>query len=176
MRQRGPERWEELALPILGHHTHLEIAGIASTKLVDFLHGNNDALPVMHAAWKSLHAAISEDLPTVRFAAMEPTQRELFIRMLFSALIDADRLDTAEPGGRVNAPSQDTNRLKLLWARFEHHAPRSDRQSATVRRVRNEVYDACLTAASFQPGFFRLRVPTGGGKTRSGWLSRSSMR
>jgi CRISPR-associated endonuclease/helicase Cas3 len=161
-------RWQDLALPILGHHTGLKDAGAASTELVDFHHKNPAGLQIMQAAIGPLLTSLPSELPTVRFPAMELTQRELFIRMLFSALIDADRLDTAAHGNSASVPGNERERLGALWSQFKQHPPKPSQQSATVRRVRNEVYDACLTAATFQPGLFRLRVPTGGGKTRSG--------
>ena len=168
MMQSGPERWHELALPILGHHTGLRNAGTASSELVDFLYGNPDSLQVMLSAAKALQDSIPEGLPAVRLPTMALTQREFFIRMLFSALIDADRLDAADHDGQAGALGDEVGTLDALWTQFQSRAPRRGQQSATVQRVRSEVYDACLAAASFPPGLFRLRVPTGGGKTRSG--------
>jgi CRISPR-associated endonuclease/helicase Cas3 len=96
---------------------------------------------------------------------------ELFLRMVFSALVDADCLDTEahfnpdKAGAREDAPE-----LPALWAELEaaQGALLADAPDTAVNRVRREVYEACLTAAGQAPGFFRLTVPTGGGKTRSG--------
>ncbi len=101
---------------------------------------------------------------------------ELFVRMLFSALVDADCLDTE---GHFNPDRSEVRagapELPELWQRFEADQANlfrrlSDEGSADtpVNRVRREVYDACLSAAAQTPGFFKLTVPTGGGKTRSG--------
>lgn len=99
---------------------------------------------------------------------------ELFLRMIFSALVDADCLDTERhfnpdrSGARGGTPD-----LPALWARFAADQDRllaglAGAADTPVNRVRREVYDACLRAAEQSPGFFRLTVPTGGGKTRSG--------
>lgn len=94
---------------------------------------------------------------------------EFFLRMLFSALVDADFLDTE----RHFAPDQATVRgcevtLEQLWERFaEDQSKLTTQPDSLVNRIRNEIYDACIGAAWLPPGFFRLQVPTGGGKTRS---------
>lgn len=100
-------------------------------------------------------------------------QAELLQRMLFSALVDADFLDTEthfDPEvstlrGTAVAPRD-------LWEVFQRDqaAMTADpaASSSPVNRVRNEVYDYCLEASGQPPGVFRLAVPTGGGKTRSG--------
>ena len=99
-------------------------------------------------------------------------QLELLIRMIFSCLVDADFLDTER-----HFQEQQTRVRELppeigeLWSRFErHHQAMANQANAAphVLRVRTEVYEACVEASSERPGFFRLTVPTGGGKTLSG--------
>ena len=103
---------------------------------------------------------------------------ELFLRLMFSALVDADFLDT-ESHFRPERPEQRRNNyipmpgsetpLAQLLRRFETHvAARPTPAKTEVNRVRAEVLAACEAAAAQGPGFFRLTVPTGGGKTLSG--------
>jgi len=103
-------------------------------------------------------------------SSSNPRSLEFFVRMLFSALVDADFLDTE----RHFWPEKSTLRggmigMAELWRRFE--ASRTDfagRADTAVNRARAEIYNACIEAAAQAPGFFRLSVPTGGGKTLSG--------
>lgn len=98
-------------------------------------------------------------------------RRELRLRMLFSALVDADFLDTEkhfEPKHFFNRgqwtrpadlwPIFRANQLRMMW----------DGRKGHVNRVRRHIYFACIRSAAESPGIFRLTVPTGGGKTRSG--------
>lgn len=112
----------------------------------------------------------------VRDLFVEPPQDELqmetFQRMVFSALVDADFIDTethfdaeaAELRGSEIGPTQ-------LWEVFQRDqeafiASSGDR--TIVNEVREEVYEFCLEAGERPQGVYRLGVPTGGGKTRSG--------
>ena len=95
-------------------------------------------------------------------------RREMFTRMLFSALCDADFLDTeafyregqATLRGRSPAIGDLASRLEQRLDELEAGAPATE-----VNRVRAEVRRACSTAAQGAPGVFSLTVPTGGGKT-----------
>ncbi|AKQ70611.1 CRISPR-associated helicase Cas3 [Myxococcus hansupus] len=99
---------------------------------------------------------------------LEPRQLELWTRMLFSVLCDADFLDTeaffdASRGAAREVPvslSQLSARLREFLDEKQRGAPDTE-----VNRVRREVLAAAVEAASQQPGVFSLTVPTGGGKT-----------
>ncbi len=94
----------------------------------------------------------------------------LWVRMLFSCLVDADFLDTE----RFIQPDQSSRRggypaLEELQSAFDSHIEEllARALSTPVNAVRREVLEACRAAAPLAPGLFSLTVPTGGGKTLS---------
>ncbi len=97
---------------------------------------------------------------------------ELFLRMIFSALVYADFLDTEAHFSPDSTERRGSYLLgpANLWPVLE--ASQDDLltnvSDTHVNKVRAEVYESCLSAAREEQGVFRLSVPTGGGKTRSG--------
>ena len=99
-----------------------------------------------------------------------PTQAELFLRFLFSALVDADYLDTEahfDPG-RSRLRYRPVDLEALAESFWKEQDKLSGHDQSPVNLARHEIYQFCLAAAECPPGIFRLTVPTGGGKTLSG--------
>jgi len=92
----------------------------------------------------------------------------LWLRMLFSCLVDSDFLDTemfmepAKPAARGSMLTLST--LKERFDDFMLHK-QSDAADTLVNRARRRILEDCRRAASKPPGLFSLTVPTGGGKT-----------
>lgn len=97
-----------------------------------------------------------------------PHDTELFLRLLLSALVDADYTDTAAHFHDLSHLPQPPS-LAALWERFQENQRQLTSQSADtpVNDVRNAIYRHCLGAAKGPTGLYRMTVPTGGGKTRS---------
>ena len=99
-----------------------------------------------------------------------PLAAEMFLRMTYSALIDADSLDTEahQHGGTSPRSTENAPQLSDLWDRYLSFLNKQPKPApSTVNTVRKEVHEDCLKAAPEAQGIFRLTVPTGGGKTRS---------
>ncbi len=174
-RNAGREEFEWLAPIIHGHHVGLRSRDDLRQALAD-----PDAARVFEVILPAMKSSAPETLSPdaeCEYVSDAPTdfmELEFFMRMLFSSLVDADFLDTEthfEPGKagmrgsavgvgdlwRVLEGSQDA-----LLAKAAEESP------TVVNEVRREVYEECLEAAESERGVFRLAVPTGGGKTRSG--------
>lgn len=92
----------------------------------------------------------------------------LWLRMLFSCLVDADFLDTeahfdaGKPARRSGFPPLAQMHATLIdWMAARSVA------ATPVNTLRADVLRQCRAKAALHPGFFSLTVPTGGGKTLS---------
>jgi CRISPR-associated endonuclease/helicase Cas3 len=105
----------------------------------------------------------------------EPLARSLALRMLFSALVDADFLDTEahfnddKAARRANFPSiaEYAEQLQAHLADLASRVQAGGQADSAVMRARAQVQQACLSQSAQSPGVFTLTVPTGGGKTLS---------
>lgn len=96
--------------------------------------------------------------------------RALWLRMLFSCLVDADFLDTESFMDRERAAHRGGYpTLAELAPKFEKYMAKKTANAPVteVNSIRTEVLAACRATASEKPGLFTLTVPTGGGKTLS---------
>ena len=95
-----------------------------------------------------------------------PWSVDFATRMVFSALIDADRLDTAnwpEPVAEEKQMDAGLGLEACLRSRASRAATTAAGESLAA--LRNAIFDSCLRSAEKPQGFFSLTVPTGGGKT-----------
>ncbi len=94
----------------------------------------------------------------------------LFVRMLFSCLVDADFLDTEsymDPERAAIRPRWPADVLARMRRALANHVRQLGTDDSPVNRERRRVREQCVRAAVLEPGLFSLTVPTGGGKTLS---------
>ncbi len=159
-----------LAYCIAGHHAGLpdwhtnETAGTAlKVRLDDSIHLK-----------RTLSQAISQEIlsqPKPTSALLGKAEGfALWVRMLFSCLVDADFLDT-EAFMDADTAVQRLNTVTPpdLLPRFNAYMEEqfSPAPPTQVNRIRAEVLRQCRDKAQEAPGLFSLTVPTGGGKTLS---------
>lgn len=166
----GPYIGKIIAYCIAGHHTGLPNGkGRSENRPPTPLHERIDQaekLPLPD--WMTLpEPAIPGPLQSLPPSKDFPNfELHFFTRMLFSALVDADFIET-ERYYSPDAPRGDTPELTALRDRLIHRLARFPPPETPVNRLRAEVLRAAGTRAKERPGLFSLTVPTGGGKTLS---------
>lgn len=195
--KRGGPVWPA-AFAINGHHAGLHDRGDLQ-KRENYRSKALEAekrLPSRHSDWDDIVWPIEnfgENLPDWLVQMPSTTFREqvakmravdLYTRFLFSALVDADRLDTEqqEIETKSNFAKRHTWRfgeavladlgapellLRMLRDGIQKRRgeAKSKGASTDVLEVRKTVQEACASAAEKPRGVFTLTVPTGGGKT-----------
>jgi CRISPR-associated endonuclease/helicase Cas3 len=98
-------------------------------------------------------------------AAENPFPAEFYARLIFSCIVDADRLDTAfwpnEPP--IETPLDAESLLNAIQA--ERLRKTVANPESPLSTLRNQIFDTAIKNAELPTGFFSLTVPTGGGKT-----------
>lgn len=168
--ERGRGTARLMAYVIAGHHAGLpdwEEAGRGA--LAHRLHDKRSLYEEVQPMLQELAPAPDGPPPP---PAVPANALALWLRMVFSCLVDADSLDTERfmdlnrAETRQGFPSLDelSPLLDHHMHELEAHAARRS-QSQRVNRIRSEVLAQCRAKAALEPGLFSLTVPTGGGKT-----------
>lgn len=160
-----------IAYCVAGHHAGLA-NGVNGEKISSLADRLAALPPRLDPVWNT-EVALPELLPPTikpRDASHAGFSAAFLIRMLFSALVDADYLDTetwyAEVDGRSSERRNGPGLDQLLERLDSHLIALSARASPTdVNRLRQQVLTHARQVASQRPGLFTLTVPTGGGKT-----------
>ena len=176
----GPFLGKAIAFAIAGHHAGLSDGRVLAARLSrEYGSGN---LPILDEHWKTeIEPLLPEKINSLRLLPYQNSGFDrkgfilaFFIRMLFSALVDADRLDTAlyfsgkradcevEKGAQL--PSVVQELTKKLNDRLKTLATKKESNEA-IHNLRQQVLQSARVKASAEPGLFTLTVPTGGGKT-----------
>ena len=167
----------EVALAVQGHHVGLQYSDRNSLNSLDprkFDRGHrrlseSDAEVLLE---RQLKDGIS--LPESKFEPKERFGANIMLRtrMLFSALVDADFLDTESHFARTSdgpkVPRQASQPLdvdRALEALNAFQGNLSTTATTSVRTLRSEVSAACAKASNLPVGIFTLTAPTGSGKT-----------
>lgn len=167
---RSPTHALPIVFAIAGHHAGLadwsqlrDRLGLRGKTRLDAAFAGGAPREILERDVALLPDRANPQAPTdgERFRALD-----LFTRMIFSALCDADFLDTEAFFDTARASLRGRKRpLGDLAARLGAFVDRLTRHDTEVNRARTEVRAACLETASRARGVLTLTVPTGGGKT-----------
>ena len=165
LNQPGRAYGNILAYLIAGHHAGLDDW---DGGLKERLQGEDaqreleDALAAQPPADLLAHGDLAARIPG------GPAGFALWVRMLFSCLVDADFLDTeahfdaGKPARRSGFPT-----LAQMHAALNGWMATRPVAATPVNALRADVLRQCRAKAALPAGFFSLTVPTGGGKTLS---------
>lgn len=163
----------DVAIPVYGHHSGLPNRPDMLLDIKTEQSSPKDGYDIILKLWKE---DIGDDtkIPNDKLFRDIPDTllKELFVRMLYSSLVDADSLDTEKhfSEDRFNARLCPPFSADLLldrlqqkrWIPFTNNPVKSE---LPINKLRNTVRKYAESKAHFPLGFFSLTLPTGMGKT-----------
>ena len=169
--QRSDPLGPAIAYAIAGHHAGLPDRQRLHHNCQKFGDGLEQAL---QAARSEMAAFPSEEVPTVNLPSSrrgDASQRALLLRkefatrMLFSALVDSDRLDALRWERKTSVPPRASEGQRQWGLNSCFNSRRSDAPENSLDALRDDFARYCIAAAEQEPGLFRLTGPCGIGKT-----------
>lgn len=162
----------EVAFPVFGHHAGLPDNPELRQNIEAERNTNNGTYSEILTNWKNDTQDAVRNLDDTAFRNLSDILlQELFVRMLFSALVDADSLDTEKHFQEAKFLARNpqifdpTKLLEKLQRRFDSFENDPKKKELIINRLRNDVRLYAESKANFPQGFFSLTLPTGLGKT-----------
>ena len=168
-----------LAYCISGHHTGLLDYGDSTdlpgdgtlqarlkTQVCDYsvYKTELDLFKLEFPKWLNIHSLNLHLLPDKQPKIYQGFSIAFLTRMIYSALVDADFQETEE-FMKEKKPRGEHESIEVLRDKFNEHLHQFDNPITNINRKRTETLQACLDKVTEKPGFFKLTIPTGGGKT-----------
>lgn len=160
-----------LAYEIAGHHAGLpDYEDTFDGKISRTLKGRlKKKIPDYHHYKEEVSFPELKSLPFDPKTTSNPDfSLSVFIRMLYSCLVDADFLDTESFMQSGETERDSGASMETLLEKLEKHIAgwMKNQDTDTINGRRTEILQHCLeTGTRADRGLFRLTVPTGGGKT-----------
>lgn len=151
---------------VAAHHTGLKDSGTKSdfgnntysSRLNNYKGRSIDIENEIPISDQIKHKILNCDNQTQSFAIAT------YLKMLFSALVDADWTDTEEYINDVSRSSISYS-VNELNKTLQKNIPKNN--GSNLNNIREQILIMCKKAAQNKQGLFTLTVPTGGGKTLS---------
>lgn len=160
--------WFAASFAIAGHHAGLHNLDALQSLVED---PKYDAYSRLGPLVQWLTNVFDTQLPDAElsppFVGNDRLTLEYYTRMLYSCLVDADRLDAERhEAGKEREVIRLAEVIDDLIKRVNRERQGKSREGK-INELRHVVFDQCLEVAQGEKGFFSLTVPTGGGKTLS---------
>lgn len=158
---------------VAGHHSGLQDwsgAEGAGRSSLEYQLSHVDGVEDIHSfIWEAVRAARPQSPPWTFSSGLDIS---LWIRMLYSCLVDADFLDTESYMDNEKASLRRgyysiPELLERLNKHYERLASEPRAKDLPINRIRQWIRQRCIESAKEPQGVFSLSVPTGGGKTLS---------
>ncbi|MBN1364808.1 MAG: CRISPR-associated helicase Cas3' [Syntrophaceae bacterium] len=162
-----------LAYIVAGHHTGLpDGKGESDSVLVKRLKKDvKDYSTIVQWLEEKLPDKLDpQDFIPSNFNPAYRYQMHLLIRMLYSALTDADFLDTEsymDPEKAISRNSRYPSINEIRDHFLKYLEKLKSKEQTEINQKRNQILEWCINSAEKEKGIFSLTVPTGGGKTLS---------
>ncbi|HZK19892.1 MAG TPA: CRISPR-associated endonuclease Cas3'', partial [Treponemataceae bacterium] len=166
----GRELGRVLSYCIAGHHTGLPDWTGSQSSLSFRI--QNTKTSFIHSDFIDKTKNLKLPVPPWKFNP-QGIDMSLWIRMLFSCLVDADFLDTETYMNKGKAKLRASyDKIPELLVRFNTEIQLFTQKAllkndTIMNQARQKVLLDCRNASEWTPGLFSLTVPTGGGKTLS---------
>jgi len=155
----------EAAFAIDGHHKGLPDLSDLKSDLNEFDEPEHTFLSTLKNEFLEENKIRESDL-TYEDTGLRGADKELFIRMLFSSLTDADWLDTERHFNSSISENRNSRVFDSKYLLEKLEAELKDKSKVGyINILRNEVRRYAISKSKSDTGFFSMTLPTGMGKT-----------